>query len=90
MNWIVAAWRAFPAAPETRALRRLRLRSLFSLMLTALLVTWSHFLWVIHPFAILLIPAVGVHGLVVTGRYWFLKNRADARHHAGLDTEGAE
>lgn len=84
MNWFIAAWHAFPAAPETAQLRRLRRRSLLSLMVTALLIAWVHLLCVIHPFAVLIVPAVAIHAVVVTGRYWLLKNRADERYQADL------
>jgi hypothetical protein len=87
MSWIMAAWRAFPAAPETRHLRALRLHSLSSLVATAVLVAIVHLLWLVHPFLVLAVPLVGVHALVVTGRYWVLKQRADARHHAGTPEE---
>ena len=90
MNLILAAWRAFPAAPETLRLRHLRLQSMLSLMITAALIAWAHLLWLLHPFAVLLVPAAGVHAVIVTGRYWFAKMRADERYQASLgQTENA-
>jgi len=87
MNLIMAAWRAFPAAPETRALKRLRVHSIMSLMVTAMLAMWNHLLWLVHPFAVLLVPVAAVHAVIVTGRYWYAKNRADERYQASLGSD---
>jgi hypothetical protein len=90
MNLFIVAWRAFPAAPETSRLKNLRLHSMLSLMLTAMLIAWTHLLWLLHPFAVLIVPLAGIHAFIITGRYWFAKTRADERYQAILGASDAE
>jgi len=89
MNLILAAWRAFPAAPETRALKRLRLRSIAALSATGILVAYAHFLRLVHPFAVLLAPLAGIQAVIATGRYWYAKTRADEHYQASLGHSAA-
>jgi hypothetical protein len=88
---IIALWKmAPPPAPETRALKRLRLRSMGSSLAAALAIAGVTILVRIHPLAVLVVPAIVGTAIVQTVRYWWVKNSVDSEYAAALVCDADE
>lgn len=86
---IIALWKiAPPAAPETPALRRLRVHSMASCLAAALAIAGITILVRIHPLAVLVVPAVMLTAVIQTIRYWWIKNLIDEDYAAALAADG--
>jgi hypothetical protein len=82
---IIALWKITPPpAPETPALRRLRVRSMVSCLAAALATAAITILVRIHPLAVLVVPVIIVTGVVQTIRYWWIKTLIDEDYAAVL------
>lgn len=74
---IKAAWQAFPPAPETAELKRMRVRSAVLCGLSALLVLFFQHIVAIHQWLVFPVVGVAVFAAGSTIHYWRVKNRAD-------------
>lgn len=82
---IIALWKiAPPPAPETPALKRLRVRSVVSYLAAALSIASITILVRIHALAVLVVAALMITAIVQTIRYWWVKNAIDADYAAAL------
>ncbi len=83
-DMLVAVWHAFPAAPETGPLKRLRIHSMTACTLAAIGIA------LIDPIAragwpgVALVTAIAVHASLVTIRYWRTKQRLDSEHQDAI------